>query len=107
MKTYKLIFFYYYKCYTGSSLQIRITMSVKPNLDTLMRVIEENQHKMTEGDYEQAIDLLKQADENMKKGEYDFAHINLLQALNLLEVPEYEQEVDYAEDTWDELADVD
>ena len=58
MKTYKLIFFYYYKCYTGSSLQIRITMSVKPNLDTLMRMIEENQHKMTEGEYLESMNAL-------------------------------------------------
>ena len=35
-----------------------LTMSVNPNLATLMRVIEENQDKMTEGEYLDAMNAL-------------------------------------------------
>ena len=35
-----------------------LSMSVNPNLATLMRVIEENQDKMTEGEYLEAMNAL-------------------------------------------------
>lgn len=39
---------------------------------------------MTEGDYLKAIDLLWACERNIRFGEYDFAHINLLESLELL-----------------------
>jgi hypothetical protein len=39
---------------------------------------------MTEGDYLKAIDLLWACERNIRFGDYDFAHINLLEALELL-----------------------
>jgi len=39
---------------------------------------------MTEGDYIMAIELIKEAESNIVQGNYDFAHINILEALTLL-----------------------
>ena len=39
---------------------------------------------MTEGDYLKALELLKEAERNIRQGDYDFAHINLLESLELL-----------------------
>jgi hypothetical protein len=39
---------------------------------------------MTEGDYIMAIELIKEAECNIVQGNYDFAHINILEALILL-----------------------
>ena len=62
---------------------------------------------MTEGDYDHAIELLVTAENDMRKGEYDFAHIKLLKALTLLEVPAYAQEIEAIDyEAWDEFADI-
>ena len=39
---------------------------------------------MTEGDYLKAMELLKEVELNIRQGDYDFAHINVLEALDLL-----------------------
>jgi len=39
---------------------------------------------MTEGDYLKALELIKDAERNIREGDYDFAHINILEALTLL-----------------------
>jgi len=40
---------------------------------------------MTEGDYIRAIELIREAEKNIRHGEYDFAHINVLEALEILD----------------------
>ena len=40
---------------------------------------------MTEGDYIKAIELIREAEKNIRHGEYDFAHINVLEALEILD----------------------
>jgi len=40
---------------------------------------------MTEGDYLKALELIKDAERNIREGDYDFAHINILEALTLLD----------------------
>jgi len=40
---------------------------------------------MTEGDYLKALELIKEAERNIREGDYDFAHINILEALTLLD----------------------
>ena len=40
---------------------------------------------MTEGDYLKALELIKDAERNIRQGDYDFAHINILEALTLLD----------------------
>lgn len=39
---------------------------------------------MTEGDYLKALELIKEAERNIREGDYDFAQINILEALTLL-----------------------
>ena len=39
---------------------------------------------MTEGDYLKAVDLLWATERNIRQGDYDFAHITLLEALELM-----------------------
>ena len=39
---------------------------------------------MTEGDYLKALQLLNECDKHFVQGDYDFAHICLLEALTLL-----------------------
>jgi len=53
-----LIFFYFNKKYSTTEEQKTIEMTVNPNLATLMRVIEDQQDKMPEGEYLQAMDAL-------------------------------------------------
>ena len=40
---------------------------------------------MTEGDYIRAIEILREVERNIRHGEYDFAHINILEALETLD----------------------
>ena len=39
---------------------------------------------MTEGDYLKAMELLREVERNIRQGDYDFAHINVLEVLDLL-----------------------
>jgi hypothetical protein len=39
---------------------------------------------MTEGDYLKAMELLKECEKHLTHGDYDFAHICILEALTLL-----------------------
>jgi len=48
---------------------------------------------MTEADYLKALQLLNECEKHIVQGDYDFAHISLLEALVLLGERE---EVDYA-----------
>ena len=39
---------------------------------------------MTEGDYTKALQLLNECEMHLRRGDYDFAHICILEALTLL-----------------------
>ena len=40
---------------------------------------------MTEGDYLKALELIKDAERNIREGDYDLAHIAVIEALTLLD----------------------
>jgi len=48
---------------------------------------------MTEGDYLKAIELIKEVERNIRQGDYDFAHINILEVIELLDEGEITNEI--------------